>query len=198
MSATEVHADNSGTRVAPEVSTESELSKDKIFHLLQTPRRRHVLRYLKDCDGIVEMRDIAEQVAAWENETTVQALTSDERQRVYIPLYQSHLPKLDEEGIIEYNQSRGTVERTKLADQLDQYLTVEEQTKEMEESTQQVPWESYYLGVSVFSTILLAGAVLGIPVLAAVPSVAIGGSIVAMFSFVTLAQVMSERTARAQ
>ena len=104
------------------------------------------------------MRDIAEQVAAWENETTIQALTSDERQRVYIPLYQSHLPKLDEEGIIEYNQSRGTVERTKLADQLDQYLTVDEQTEEMEESTQRVPWESYYLGVSVFSTILLAGA----------------------------------------
>jgi len=198
MSATEVHTDNGGTRVEPTVNTETELSKDKIFHLLQTPRRRYVLRYLKEFDGVVEMRDLAEQVAAWENDTTVQALTSDERQRVYIPLYQSHLPKLDEEGIIEYNQSRGTVERTKLADQLDQYLIVDEQTGDDEESTGQVSWELYYLGVSVFSTALLAGAVLGAPVLTALPSVAIGGCIVAMFSFVTLAQVMSEQGARGQ
>ena len=56
------------------------------------------------------MHDIAEQVAAWENETTVQALTSDELQRADIPLYQSHLPKLDEEGAIEYNKNRGIVE----------------------------------------------------------------------------------------
>ena len=193
MSAIEVHADDGGTRAVPEVSTEPELSKDKIFHLLQTPRRRHVLRYLKENGGVAEMRDIAEQVAAWENETTVQALTSDERQRVYIPLYQSHLPKLDEEGIIEYNQSRGTVERTKLADQLDQYLTVEKETEDEEEPTQQISWGSYYLGVSVFSTILLAGAVLGAPILTAAPSVVIGGSIVAMFSLVTLAQMMAER-----
>ncbi|WP_223301636.1 hypothetical protein [Haladaptatus sp. R4] len=193
MSATEVQADDGSTRIAADVSPEPELSKDKIFHLLQTPRRRHVLRYLKDNDGIVEMRNLAEQVAAWENETTVQALTSDERQRVYIPLYQSHLPKLDEEGIIEYNQSRGTVERTELADQLDRYLTVETQTEDDEESIQQPSWESYYLGVSVLSTILLAGTVLGAPILTALPGVAIGGSIVAMFSLVTLAQAMSER-----
>ncbi|ODR81794.1 hypothetical protein BG842_01550 [Haladaptatus sp. W1] len=142
------------------------------------------------------MRDLAEQVAAWENDTTVQALTSDERQRVYIPLYQSHLPKLDEEGIIDYDQSRGTVKRTKLADQLDRYLSVEAEETDHEEIGREPPWEFYYLSVSTFSTIVLAGAVLGIPVLATLPSVAIGGVIIAMFSFVTLAQFMSGWTAR--
>ncbi|WP_231189664.1 hypothetical protein [Haladaptatus sp. DYF46] len=193
MSATEVRTDDRGTHTVPNATAEPELSKDKIFHLLQTPRRRYVLRYLKDREGTVEMRDIAEQVAAWENGTSVQALTSDERQRVYIPLYQSHLPKLDEEGIIEYNQSRGTIKRTKLADQLDRYLTVDEAEVDDEAETErELPWESYYLGVSVFSTILLAGSVLGVPVLAALPAVAIGGAIVAMFSFVTLAQLVAK------
>ena len=193
MSATEVRTDDRGTHTVSNATAEPELSKDKIFHLLQTPRRRYVLRYLKDREGTVEMRDIAEQVAAWENGTSVQALTSDERQRVYIPLYQSHLPKLDEEGIIEYNQSRGTIKRTKLADQLDRYLTVDEAEVDDEAETErELPWESYYLGVSVFSTILLAGSVLGVPVLAALPAVAIGGAIVAMFSFVTLAQLAAE------
>ncbi|WP_435159713.1 DUF7344 domain-containing protein [Haladaptatus sp. DFWS20] len=195
MSAAEVHAESTGKHVADDASVDIELSKDKIFHLLQTPRRRHVLRYLKDHEGTVEMRDIAEQVAAWENNTTVQALSSDQRQRVYIPLYQSHLPKLDEEGIIEYNQSRGTVKRTEIANQLDRYLTTDEDTENTSDDTdEEIPWEAYYLGVSVFSTILLAGSAISAPVLATLPSVTIGGSIIAMFALVTLAQLASERS----
>ena len=106
---------------------ETTLETDDIFHLLQNHRRRNALRYLKAADEEqVRMRDVAEQVAAWENDTTVESLTSDERQRVYIALYQSHLPKLDEEGIITYNQSRGIIERTPLADRLDPYLDHED------------------------------------------------------------------------
>ncbi|WP_101298275.1 DUF7344 domain-containing protein [Halegenticoccus soli] len=102
----------------------SDLSKDDLFHVLQNQRRRRVLKYLQGREGPVGMRDVAEQVAAWEHDTTVEALASDERQRVYIALYQSHLPKLDEKGIVDYNQSRGLVERTPLADQFDPYLEV--------------------------------------------------------------------------
>ncbi|WP_458187804.1 DUF7344 domain-containing protein [Haladaptatus sp. NG-WS-4] len=196
MSAVEVHPDDTGTQGVAKDELEShvtrEISKDKIFHLLQTPRRRYVLQYLKEHEGVVEMRDVAEQVAAWENEISVQELTSDQRQRVYIPLYQSHLPKLDEEGIIEYNQSRGTVERTALANQLDRYLdTSDTETEQSDGDTDEMPWEAYYLGVSVLSTILLAGTVLGVSVLSALPAVGVGGSIVAMFTFVTLAQLAS-------
>jgi hypothetical protein len=102
-----------------------ELSKDELFHLLQNQRRRRVLLYLQGTDSEVNMRDVAEQVAAWENDTTVEALSSDERQRVYIALYQSHLPKLDDADVLSYNQQRGIVERTPLADQLDTYLNVD-------------------------------------------------------------------------
>jgi hypothetical protein len=100
------------------------ISKDDAFHVLQNARRRAVLRYLsehEETDTFV-MRDIAEEVAAWEHDTTVQRLVSDERQRVYIALYQSHLPKLDEHGIIEYNQSRGIVEPTELTAAFEPYL----------------------------------------------------------------------------
>jgi hypothetical protein len=116
----------------------TELSKDELFHLLQNQRRRRVLLYLQDTDSQVSMRDVAEQVAAWENDTTVEALSSDERQRVYIALYQSHLPKLDDAGVLSYDQQRGNVARTQIADQLDSYLNVEsssatEETEETEE-----------------------------------------------------------------
>jgi hypothetical protein len=123
-------------------AVETDLSKDDLFHILQNQRRRRVLQYLADNDDEpqLDMRDVAEQVAAWEHDTTVQQLTSDERQRVYIALYQSHLPKLDEKAIIDYNQSRGIVERTALADQFEPYLDAgSQEDTEVESDTAAAP-----------------------------------------------------------
>lgn len=86
------------------------ISKDAVFHLLQNSRRRAVLRILiaRGADSVA-IGDIADQVAAWENDTTVSRLSSMGRQRVYIALYQSHLPKLDDHAVITYDRNRGTV-----------------------------------------------------------------------------------------
>lgn len=118
-------SDNTPEPLGSEDPPDPELSKDELFHLLQNQRRRRVLLYLQSVDSEVSMREVAEQVAAWENNTSIEALSSDERQRVYIALYQSHLPKLDDSGVLSYNQQRGIVERTSLADQLDTYLNVD-------------------------------------------------------------------------
>ena len=101
-----------------------ELLKDDMFHLLQNSRRRAVLRYIAEREDPEQfvMRDVAEAVAAWEYNTTVQKLTSDQRQRVYIALYQSHLPKLDEHDVIDYDQNRGVVEPTALTRVFEPYL----------------------------------------------------------------------------
>ncbi|AHF98898.1 hypothetical protein HALLA_08515 [Halostagnicola larsenii XH-48] len=93
----------------PNATATSPLSRDAIFHLLQTSRRRETIRYLLEANGPVKMREVAEHVAAREHETTVEQLRSTERQRVYIPLYQSHLPKLDKNDVIDYDQSRGVI-----------------------------------------------------------------------------------------
>ncbi|MGA9401819.1 DUF7344 domain-containing protein [Haladaptatus sp.] len=174
------------------------LSRDKIFHILQTQRRRDALRFLKDTDGPVEMRDLAEQVAAWENDTTVQALTSDERQRVYIALYQSHLPKLESEGVIRYNKSRGIVERGPLADQFDPYLdTAEETDYEIEPETddsddQAVPWLTYYRRVTAVGVLLVMAAWAGIPPIASIPDLIWGGLLVTTFTVLSLAQILTD------
>ncbi|WP_135855375.1 DUF7344 domain-containing protein [Halorussus salinus] len=110
---------------ATETDETDELTRDDIFHVLQCRRRRLVLKYLQEHDTPVKMTDITEKIAAVEHDTTVAALKSQERQRVYIALYQSHLPKLDEEGIIQYQQNRGIVERTERTDAFDRYLDEE-------------------------------------------------------------------------
>lgn len=103
------------------------IGKDDLFHLLQNSRRRAVLRYLAaypDYEAF-EMRTVAEAVAAWENEIPLKQLTSDQRQRVYIALYQLHLPKLDDYGVIEYNQARGVIKPTGLGALFESYLEPE-------------------------------------------------------------------------
>lgn len=45
-----------------------------------------------------------------ENDTTVKRLSSDQRKRVYIGLYQCHLPKMDKLGVVEYDKNRGRIE----------------------------------------------------------------------------------------
>lgn len=146
------------------------LAPDDVFHLLQNRRRRLVLRYLTEHDTpAVEMREVAEQVAAWENDTTVAALTSDARQRVYIALYQSHLPKLDERGVIEYDQNRGTIEPCASLSQLEPYLSSDtvssepieqEETDDEEEMRWSWQWNDHYLGLAVLSMLAVLGVAL--------------------------------------
>ena len=170
------------------------LPKDEIFHLLQNQRRRYVLQYLQEVDGTVEMRDMAEQVAAWEHDTTLQALTSDERQRVYIALYQAHLPKLDEKDVINYNQSRGIIEPTERVTQLTQYLETprNDESEETTDERRSISWGSYYLSASVFGGVLLFMTAFSIAPFASISSIAAGTIILTLFVLLTIGQVGEE------
>lgn len=88
---------------------DNRLSTDLVFDVLKNRQRRYVLQYLRDADGPVQLSELAEQVAAWENDTTVEAVTAKDRKRTYTSLYQLHLPKLDDAGVIEYDQSGGVI-----------------------------------------------------------------------------------------
>ncbi|MHC3436838.1 DUF7344 domain-containing protein [Natrialbaceae archaeon A-gly3] len=176
-----------------ETNDDSEVpfSKDELFHLLQNERRRMVLEYLRGTEGPVRMRDVAEQVAAWEHDTTVKGLTSTQRQRVYIPLYQSHLSKLDKAGIIEYQKNRGIVERKPLADYVDQYLQVEPKhgiDGNDDESPAETGWNDYYLGATALCYLMLLGAVLELPFVSLLSGVGLSALILLLFTVLTAGQ----------
>jgi hypothetical protein len=94
---------------------------DRIFTILQNHRRRLILEYLRDHDSTTQ-GDLARHVAAVENDIPESAVTSTQRKRVYVSLYQAHLPKLDEFGAVDFDRDRGTVERTPQTDDLLWYL----------------------------------------------------------------------------
>lgn len=66
--------------------------------------------------------ELAERIAAEEADTTPDRLDSTDRKRVYISLYQSHLPALADAGVVSYDRNRGDVERLDAADVLDERL----------------------------------------------------------------------------
>jgi hypothetical protein len=99
-----------GTNVASEIETpETESTLDQIFSVLQNQRRRDVIEYLGRTDGPVSLGELAEQIAGWENDKEPRLVGSRERKRVYVALYQSHLPKMEEAGAITYQKDRGIV-----------------------------------------------------------------------------------------
>lgn len=169
----------------------SSLSKDEIFHLLQNERRRLVLRYLRGTEEPVRMRDVAEQVAAWEHDTTVAELTSKQRQRVYIPLYQSHLSKLDEAGLIDYQKNRGIVERKPFADQVDQYLQAAPATESSDDQGSTEGWNDYYIGSTVVGFAMVLGAVLELPFTSFLSGIALSALILLFFTIPTVSRVLN-------
>lgn len=98
------------------------LSDDDVFEVLYNRRRRAVVRHLREWGGSGSVSDLAERIAADENDTTVQQLSSYERKRVYVALYQNHLPKMDDLGVVDYDKNRGTVEFRAPAERLEPYI----------------------------------------------------------------------------
>lgn len=93
-----------------------------MFEILKNRRRRRVLRYLLQGDGQSTLGTLAEHLAGIENDKPEQLLSSQERKRVYIGLYQCHLPRMDMAGVIEFDRHRGTVELADWASELTPYV----------------------------------------------------------------------------
>lgn len=128
------------------------LTPDGIFELLSNHRRRMVLYYLRRERGTIGVNELAEQIASLENDVPVEELTSQQRKRVYVSLYQTHLPKMAESNAIEYDKDAGTVRLSDRGNDIDAYLTTEDETR--------YPWTFHYFVLAV-----IGGSVLGLSLL---------------------------------
>lgn len=87
-----------------------ELDTDQLYDLLANRRRRFVIHYLKGTEGATEIGKLTEQIAAWELGCGTDELGRTERKRVYTALQQSHLPFMQDSGLIEYDKERKRIE----------------------------------------------------------------------------------------
>ncbi|WP_227133838.1 DUF7344 domain-containing protein [Halorubellus salinus] len=140
----------------------TEPTRDELFHVLRNQRRRFAIHYLKRADAPVDVGDLATQIAAWENDVSTNAVTSKQRRRVYNALQQTHVPELDDVGLVE--TERRDVWLTDRAADLDVYLELVD--------GRDVPWSEYYLGIGALGAAVTAITALNVGPFASVPDVA--------------------------
>jgi hypothetical protein len=140
-------------------ATRSVPSLDVVFDVLQNRRRRLVLEALAERDGATTLGELAEHIAGIENDKPPEALDSQERKRVYVGLYQSHLPKMDDAGAIRFDGDRGSVERGPHIEEFRQYL---------DGNAADDALYTYYFGVAAASGLGLAVALFASGMVAAV------------------------------
>ncbi|MUV88618.1 hypothetical protein GJ629_00860 [Halapricum sp. CBA1109] len=162
-----------------------ELTPDDIFEILSNHRRRMVLYYLRRTGGTADVTELAGEIASMENGVPVEDLTSQQRKRVYVSLYQTHLPKMAQMNAIEYDKDAGTVRLTDRTNNIDRYLTSGEQVT--------YPWRFHYLALTIVGGVLLSLSAAGAPVLESASLLWLGIGTLAMFAVSATVQLFLRR-----
>lgn len=138
-----------GYQEVPESESNREISRSDVYEILSNDRRRCTLYFLLTNENeTVPLRDIVDYVAAWENDAPITQLNSNSRKTVYTALRQSHLPKMDAIGVIDYDHLRGEARLTDAAKDVKMYLEYE--------PNHDIPWHQYYAGTAaVFAVVVL-------------------------------------------
>lgn len=166
---------------AMEESNGDSISVEAVFTILGSSRRRYALHYLRRVDGPVTIRDLSEQLAAWETGKERTAVRPKERKRLYTALHQTHLPRMDRLGVVEYDQNRGIVTLSDTSVIFDRYLD----TARVDNA---FPWEWVSLAIGG-----VLAAVLGVAFLGVAPFSQVSASV-----YATVAVVVLVTTAAAQ
>lgn len=139
-------------------ASNAELAPVDIHDVLSNERRQMVLTLLQEENEPMTARELSERIA--EIETGESPPPRNIRQSAYVSLHQTHLPKLDELGIVEYDQSTKTVSLHDRAKQVRVYMEAVPRYG--------ISWSEYYFGVAVLGVLLVAASLIGVPVVASV------------------------------
>lgn len=82
-----------------------ELTESDTFVLLANRRRRLALRVLRASSTPLPAGELADRIAEREYEEP----TVNDRRSIYLSLYHNHLPRLDDAGVVVYDETEGTV-----------------------------------------------------------------------------------------
>lgn len=163
-----------------------ELTQDVIFDILSNSRRRFILSRLQERDEPIELMDLANQLAAWENDTTVEELTDKQSKRVYVSVYQTHVPKLESTGLITHDADTGLIELSNNARQIGRYMP-----DEQEPDT--IPWYRYYVGLATVSAAFLLLVLADAPVVEQLSMPAAGLVVVTAFAILSIVNFVWDR-----
>lgn len=135
-------------------SDRSEMAQTDVHMLLQNERRQQLLEILARRDGL-SPRELSEIIA--ERESNQDPPPRNVRHSVYVALQQSHIPKLVDYDVVEYDEG---VDRVQLGTHAaDVFAYLPGGTKSG------LTWSEYYTILSVSSVLTILGAVLDAPII---------------------------------
>ncbi|SMO50709.1 DUF7344 domain-containing protein [Halorubrum cibi] len=137
------------------------LPETEIHDLLRNERRCQTIKHLQDTVGTTTLRELAETIA--EHETGESPPPKNVRNSVYNSLHQTHLPKLDRRGIVEYESDRKTIRLAEEARCVDVYMEVV--------TPYGITWSEYYSLLGTLSLFVVLAALIGVPVISALDPV---------------------------
>ncbi|TKX56136.1 hypothetical protein EXE42_00835 [Halorubrum sp. SP3] len=120
----------------------------EIHDVLRNDRRRLALEYLKQRLRPVEVRELSDHIA--EREVGESPPPRDCRQSVYNTLSQTHLPKLEELGFVDFDRDEKVVTLRETAREVDVYMNVV--------TPLGITWDTYYRSLGVLGLITVVAA----------------------------------------
>lgn len=102
--------------------TDGDLRSEEVFFILSNDRRRKVIEVLCEVDGTISVNDLADRVFAAQRSDPEENPDDDACQNLYISLYQTHVPALEDAGVVEYDSDRGVVEPTDAIEVFERHL----------------------------------------------------------------------------
>jgi len=79
-----------------------------VHTILSRSRRRFLLYHFLEND-YANLTEVALQIAAWEDDSSIENVSENLHQRVKISLVHNHLPRLADHDIIEYDARSGAI-----------------------------------------------------------------------------------------
>lgn len=107
--------------MTPEAGGDGEaVDAEVLFSILSSERRRYALSCLQRYRNPMALADLAEEVALLESDkATVAEIPAEDVKTVYMMLYHTHIPKLVDADVVDYDQATDSVRLTADLDSLD-------------------------------------------------------------------------------
>ncbi|MFW5917096.1 MAG: DUF7344 domain-containing protein [Halorubrum sp.] len=137
------------------------LPAEQVYTILANERRRQALEQLGSVGGVVTVHELSALVAG--HETGESPPPKRSRESVYTSLVQTHLPKLEDLGVIEYDRETQTIELSRHARDVSLYTEIVARGG--------VTWSELYRALGVVSLTVVLAALLGAPLVSAVDPV---------------------------
>ena len=137
------------------------LAESDIFHILGNDRRRAIVQLLAEAQATLDVSNVASEIAA--EETDESSVPNNLYKSVYVSLQQTHLPQLEEDGVIEYDSTAKTITPGPHFEAVYGYVNGDEQVR--------TSLLVGHLGVCVLGLVVIVLVGLGIPVVSSVDPV---------------------------